>query len=182
MRPQRAISEKQKEELAFQLKKAKTKDDFQRVQCLWLRATKGFTSGAVAQATGLSEGYVRKVWADYFQEGSQALLRPSRGGRHRQNLTKEQESHLLKGFLDRAEAGGVLVVSQIKQAYEKMVGRTVPKSTVYRMLDRHGWRKILPRPRHPKNDPAAAEIFKKNSELISKRKPQSKPKSAAKSD
>ncbi|MCE5241943.1 MAG: winged helix-turn-helix domain-containing protein [Desulfobacteraceae bacterium] len=42
-----------------------------------------------------------------------------------------------------------------------MVGRKVAKTTIYRMLDRHGWRKIMPRPHHPKSDPKAQEGFKK---------------------
>jgi len=29
------------------------------------------------------------------------------------------------------------------------------------MLERHGWRKIAPRPSHPKADPQAQEAFKK---------------------
>jgi hypothetical protein len=28
----------------------------------------------------------------------------------------------------------------------------VARSTVYRLLERHGWRKVVPRPRHPKTD------------------------------
>jgi hypothetical protein len=36
----------------------------------------------------------------------------------------------------------------------------VARSTVYRLLDRHGWRKVTPRPRHPKADPAAQAAFK----------------------
>jgi hypothetical protein len=32
---------------------------------------------------------------------------------------------------------------------------------VYRLLHRHGWRKLGPRPRHPKAQPAVQERFKK---------------------
>jgi hypothetical protein len=37
----------------------------------------------------------------------------------------------------------------------------VHQSTVYRRLPRHGWRKLLPRPRHPQADPEEQERFKK---------------------
>jgi hypothetical protein len=37
-----------------------------------------------------------------------------------------------------------LEVSRVKAAYEQALGRKVPKSTVYRMLARHGWRKVVP--------------------------------------
>jgi transposase len=35
------------------------------------------------------------------------------------------------------------------------------RSTIYRLLERHGWRKVMPRPRHPKADVAAQAAFKK---------------------
>ena len=63
-----------------------------------------------------------------------------------------QEKQFLTVFIESAEAGGVIVVREIKSAYEKAIGHKVPKSTVYRMLGRHGWQKIAPRPRHLKAD------------------------------
>ena len=53
------------------------------------------------------------------------------------------------------------MVNEVKAAYEEIIGHSVPKSTVYRVLARHGWRKIAPRPRHPKFDPEKLEAFKK---------------------
>ena len=52
----------------------------------------------------------------------------SPGGRHRQNLTVEQEKELLLPFLQQAEAGGVLVVAPVQAAYEAAVGRPVHHS------------------------------------------------------
>jgi len=75
----------------------------------------------------------------------------------------EEEETILAHFFKKAKNGGVLVVNEVKAVYEEAVGRCVPKSTVYRMLARHGWRKIAPRPRHPKADPQKMEAFKKNS-------------------
>jgi transposase len=84
-----------------------------------------------------------------------------RGGRHHQHLTQEQEAELLAPFVKRAEAGGMLSVAEIQQAYRERCGKAVARSTVYRLLERHGWRKIAPRPRHPKADVAAQAAFKK---------------------
>ncbi|HEY5344316.1 MAG TPA: winged helix-turn-helix domain-containing protein, partial [Solirubrobacteraceae bacterium] len=39
-------------------------------------------------------------------------------------------------------------------------GRPVGPSTLYRILKRHGWRKVVPRPRHPDADPERQEAFK----------------------
>ncbi len=47
--------------------------------------------------------------------------------------------------------------------YEELVGRTVHKTTIYRLLERHQWRKIVPRQSHPKADPKEQEAFKKTS-------------------
>lgn len=162
MRPRRSITSKQKKELGKLLAQTGTKADFQRVQCVWLRATLDLDHLQTAQAVGLSPATVRIVQSRYLKAGAAALAAKPRGGRRRENLTIAQEDRLLGDFLDKAKAGGVLVVAEIKAAYEKAVGRAVPKSTVYRMLARHGWRKIAPRPHHPKSDPAAREEFKKN--------------------
>jgi transposase len=104
---------------------------------------------------------VRRIHSQFFKGGINALKGVGRGGRHRENLSIEQEQLLLKRFFTRAQQGGILEVSEVKRAYEKKVGHIVPKSTVYRMLARHGWRKVVPRPRHPKTDEAAQSAFKK---------------------
>ena len=161
MRPQRPISYEARESLKELLTKTKSKADFQRVQVVWLRAVLGLSSGQTALAVGWSQGTVKKVWSLYFSHGEQALLGKGRGGRRRANLSLEEETRLLAGFFHTARDGGVLVVNEVKAAYEKAVGRTVPKSTVYRMLARHGWRKVSPRPRHPKADEGRMEAFKK---------------------
>ena len=76
-------------------------------------------------------------------------------------VTPEEEAAFLRPFLAQAEAGGMLNAVEVKIAFEALVGRPVAKSTIYRMLERQDWRKIAPRPRHPKADPAAQAAFKK---------------------
>jgi transposase len=161
MRPQRPISEQAKGSLKELLKKTKTKADFQRVQCIWLLATFGMSSDQVALSVGFSPATVKKLWSQYFSGGEAVLVGQGRGGRHRANLSLEEEEEVLYHFFAKAKSGEVLVVDEVKAAYESAVGRAVPKSTVYRMLARHGWRKIAPRPRHPKADPKKIEAFKK---------------------
>jgi hypothetical protein len=83
------------------------------------------------------------------------------GGRRYGYMTVEQERQFLSKFLDEAAHGGILVVSEIKRAFENIAGRKVAKTTIYRMLDRHNWRTIIPRPRHPNSSEEAQEGFKK---------------------
>ncbi len=161
MRPQRPISEQAKESLKELLKKTKSKAVFQRVQCIWLRAAFGMSSDQVALAVGFSPVTVKKLWSQFFSGGEEVLIGQGRGGRRRANLSLEEEERILSHFFDKAKSGEVLVVNEVKVTYEEAVGRPVPKSTVYRMLARHDWRKIAPRPRHPKSDPQKMEAFKK---------------------
>ncbi|MDY6843772.1 MAG: winged helix-turn-helix domain-containing protein [Thermodesulfobacteriota bacterium] len=163
MRPQRPINEEAKESLKELLKKTKAKADFQRVQCVWLRATFGMSSDQIAAAVGYSPATVKKLWSEYFTKGEKILIGQGRGGRRRANLSLEEEKRLLGDFFEKEGKGGVLIVAEVKVAYEEAIGHSVPKSTIYRMLARHGWRKIAPRPRHPKFDPQKMEDFKKNS-------------------
>lgn len=86
------------------------------------------------------------------------------GGRRRQLMTLEEEKEFLEPWVQKAEEGGVLVVPPIHAALEERLGRQVAASTVYRMLARHGWRKVAPDTCHPKRDEQAQEEFKKNSQ------------------
>jgi transposase len=162
MRTPTLISMESIELLKGLLETTKTKADYQRVLCIWLRARFHMPSHEVAEAIGYADGTVRRIQARYLQEGESSLFGKGRGGRRYGNMSIGQETAFLSQFVEEAKAGGVIVVREIKSAYEKAIGRKVPKSTVYRMLDRHGWRKIAPRPRHPKTDIKAQEAFKKN--------------------
>ena len=59
-------------------------------------------------------------------------------------ITKEKE--LLNKFLKPVNTGKIATVAKIKETYDKKIGRKVHISTITRLLRRHGWRKVLPRP------------------------------------
>src|SRR5215470_11341131 len=61
------------------------------------------------------------------------------------------------------DGGGIemLNIHDLKAAYEQAIGHPTSNSTIYNLLNRHGWRKLMPRPFHPKRDPAAQKAFKK---------------------
>ena len=147
--------------LAERLKKAEGKPEFQRIQCVLLRVTLQASAKDIAQVVGWTTGTVRVMHSHFAKLGDAFFDITKRGGRHRQNLTLEEEVQFLKPFFDRAKTGNILVASEIKQAYEAVLGRKVAESTIYRLLERHNWRKIAPRPKHPKADPAAQAAFKK---------------------
>jgi transposase len=145
------------------LREVRSKAAYQRVLCVWLRAELGLTNEQIARAIGWQAGTVKKVHSSFLRQGEEALRGPGRGGRRNAYLTPDEEARFLKRYVEKAAQGGVLVVSEIKADYEARIGHKVPKSTVYRMLARHGWRKLTPRPRRPRGDRAAQEGFKKTS-------------------
>jgi transposase len=151
------------ERLAERLKRAGSHSEYQRIQCVLIRATLGSSAAEIAQLLGWSTATVHVLHSRWAKQGESIFDVRGRGGRHHQHLTAQQEQELLAPFVARAEAGGMLTVAEIQQAYRERTGKVVARSTVYRLLDRHGWRKIVPRPRHPKADVAAQAAFKKTS-------------------
>lgn len=136
---------------------------FRRMQAILLREEEHMSSERVSAAIGLSVGWVRAWWSKVGHMGLKAFeaMEDHRGGRHHAHLTQKQEDAFLAPFLKKAKEGGVLIVPPIHRAYEKLVKRKVKPMTVYRLLHRHGWRKIAPRPQHPKANLEAQENFKK---------------------
>lgn len=136
----RALPEGTTQRLSILLKETKSLRDFKRIQSVYLRALLGLSVQEIARAVGYSTSYVRKIQNSYIEEGEKALLSKGRGGRYHENLTIKEEEDFLRPFMERA-ARETLVVREVKEAYEERVGHRVPRSTIYRLLKRHGWSK-----------------------------------------
>lgn len=149
--------------LAERLKQANSHSEYQRIQCVLIRATLGSSAAEIAQLLGWSTATVHVLHSRFAKEGDAIFELRARGGRRHQHLSADQEQALLAPFVQRAQAGGMLTVAEIQLAYQEQVGKAVAPSTIYRLLDRHGWRKVVPRSRHPKADVAAQAVFKKTS-------------------
>jgi transposase len=126
----------------------------------------------IALHTGVSATTVHRVISTYNRLGPAAVETPGKGGRRHQYLTLQEEQRFLAPFFAQAERGEIATVAQIQHAFEAKVGHEVDDSTIYRLLDRHGWRKLMPRPRHPQADPQAQEQFKKTLKRRLKRQSQ----------
>ena len=85
------------------------------------------------------------------------------GGRRHCSMNSEEEREFLAQWEAKATVGGVLTVPPIHAALVERLGHDAPMSTTYRLLARHGWRKVQPDTKHPKSDPALQDEFKKNS-------------------
>ena len=117
----------------------------------------------IAIHTGVSLSTVRRVISTYNRFGVVAVETPGTGGRRHEYLTLEQERAFLEPFFSRAAAGEIATAIEIQRAFEAAVGHPVHQSTIFRLLNRHAWRKLVPRPVHPKADPAEQAAFKKTS-------------------
>ena len=132
----------------------------QRIQMVLLRES-GMTQPLIAAAMGVSLSTVNRAHRAYDHGGLEALKPRPSGGRKRENMALEEEEALLARFAKAAGAAEMLNIHDLKAAYEKDIGHETSKSTIYNLLPRHGWRKLMPRPFHPRRDIAAQNTFKK---------------------
>jgi len=149
------------QELQILLKSNQNNKSIKRVQCVFFQIKYDKTPEEISEMVGYHASYVRTVQAKYWKQGVDVLFLKPRGGRRRENLTLQNEKNIIDKFQENAQNAEILDVYKIKKYYEDILGKEVNKTTIYRMLDRHDWRKITPRPTHPKSSPEAMENFKK---------------------
>ena len=153
-----------------QLVKARTIGELRQVQAVILPLEYGFTIGQVAAIIGVSKGWACQLRIDFIRSGGlENRDKPQRGGRRRENLSREVEALFLAPFFEKATRGGILVVGEIKRALDEHLGRTTALASVYNLLHRHNWRKLAPDKSHPKSDAEVQKEWKKNSRNFSER-------------
>ena len=150
------------------LTKAKTISELRQAQAVIFPLEWGISMEQTAAMLGISEGWACQLRRRFIRQGGCCdKTSPGRGGRRRENLSREEEAAFLAPLLERAETGGILVVSEIKQALDQRLGRTTALASTYNLLHLHGWRKLVPDKRHPQSDPERQEAWKKNSPRFS---------------
>ena len=161
MRPPTPIPEERIKELEEFRKSKWSGFEFTRFLCVWLRVMQNMTTEAISKTIGWHVNTVRFTQKDFINRGIPALTESKKGGRYHALMSEDEESAFLSQFKEAGGKGLILTVADMKEALEKRLGREVHITTVYRILHRHGWRKVVPRPRHPKRDNEATEAFKK---------------------
>lgn len=121
------------------------------------------SAAEIAQHTATTLRMVHQVISTYNRQGVAAIETPGRGGRRNDYLSLVEEADFLEPFVTQASRGELTTIQRIHQAFEEKVNKKVHPSTIYRLLERHGWRKLVPRPYHPDGDKEAQEAFKKTS-------------------
>lgn len=166
MRPQQPFPAGTTERMKQLLTAATSLSEYRRIQSIYFRAKYGYSAVQIADMVGLKIQTVRNLHAAYLKDGEVVLQLTGKGGRYHSNLSLQEEDALLSAFEVDGQLGDIVQVGQLHRAYEQRVGRSVPSSTVYRLLHRHGWRKLAPRGRHPKGNEALIERFKKTSHSL----------------
>ena len=122
MRPRTEISAVQAGAIHRAMLEAPNKSAFQRLQCLWLRASQELSTEAIAQAVGLSVSHVRRVWSEYLRGGLAAGQGRPKGGRRHQNLTVAQEQAVLAPWRGQARRGGLVNGSRHQSGLRATLG------------------------------------------------------------
>lgn len=161
MRPKLPFPDGTTEQMQKLLEEVKDLNSYKRVQCIYFRAKFDYSADLITKITGYKLQTVRNIHSAFLKYGLQALEINQKGGRNHELLSINQEKKLIEEFEQKAKDGGIIEISKIHTAYEKTVGKKIAQSTTYRMLDRHNWRKITPRPTHPKSNIEVMENFKK---------------------
>jgi len=152
-----------KDDIIRKMKETANIGCYRRYQCVLLALENpDMTAEQIGKITLYSTSRIWAIHAEYRKSGLDGLI-DGRGGRYHENMTYEEEAKLLEDFKEESESGKLVVAGKIKLAYEAEIGKEVAESTIYRMLDRHGFRKIVPYKRHPKSNQEEQEAFKKTS-------------------
>jgi transposase len=140
---------------------AKTAKEVRQAQAVILPLEFKMSLEQTSAITGVSKNWVNQLRNEFIHSSGIVQSNKSHGGRRRQNMSPADEALFLAPFIEKARVGGIMVVSEIKDALQAKLGRTVALASVYNLLHRNDWRKLVPDKRHPKSDPEAQEAFKK---------------------
>lgn len=155
------ISMEQAEEIKEKRKNVKNKQVDKRLHAVQLRG-EGLKNDEIAEKLDTSSKVVSRWICSYFKFGIESLLEKERIGMHR-NMSYDEEEEFLSQFADKAEQGQIVEISEIKKAYEEKIGHKTGHGQIYFVLHRHGWRKVMPRSKHPKK--ASSEAIEASKKL-----------------
>ena len=131
-------------------------------QAVLLPALAKLTLKATAKVLGVGRATVARLQAAFRRFKPDVAPTPRRwGGRRRALMPLGDEQAFLAAWRPKAERGELVVVSPLQRALEEKVGHRVKPSVMYRLLERHHWRKVAPDTRHPKAEPAVQDEWKK---------------------
>ena len=123
------------------LASARTADELRTAQAVLLPLQLGLSLQQTALAIGRSISATSALRMRFCRvaAGELAPPRTKRMLRNRAHATLEQEARLLAQVCGRARHAGADLAARLQQAMEAANARPVATSSVYRLLQRHGW-------------------------------------------
>lgn len=155
------FKEEQQAEIRSARQKNRDKQIDKRLEVLELRS-EGKSQQEIVEKTGFHRSHICNLIKRYFEEGITSVSEKHYVG-NRRNLSIEEETAFLEPYRQQAEKGQLLNVREIEEAYKKKVRHSIGRGQIYRVLKRHGWRKVMPRSRHPKK--ASEEVIAASKKL-----------------
>ncbi len=117
MRPQKPFPAGTTERMRQRLTSAHSLSEYRRIQSIYFRAKYGYSAVQIADMVGLKIQTIRNLHAAYLKEGEAVLQLTGKGGRHRSNLSVQEEDALLSGFEVEGKLGDIVEVGHIHRAY-----------------------------------------------------------------
>ena len=127
---------------------------------LWLMEGRSFD--AVIDLSKIKFRSLQRIRQNFVDNGLDGLQYKYVGGNSRK-ITREREAEILKNFKERANKGEFLRGSFLQAEFEKEAGKTWHENNFYKILNRHGWRKVMPRSKHPNK--ASDEVIEASKKL-----------------
>ena len=155
------FSEEQKAEIKRAQRANRDKKIDKRLEVLELR-NEGKSEAEIVAKTGFHRSHICNLIKKYFEEGLESVSEKHYRG-NRRNMSFEEEAEILEQFKQKAEQGQMVDIHEIEKAYQERVDHRIGHAQIYCVLERHGWRKVMPRSRHPKK--ASEEVIETSKKL-----------------
>jgi transposase len=156
-------------QLLDRMKATKDKTEHTKFRAMHLYKVEKMSAGEVAKMVGTTIGNIYQWAYKYKKFGIDGLSNKSRGGRRWSYMSLEEEKALLEQLTPEANKGLVIISKVVRSAAEEKLGKPVSADYAEDLLNRHNWRKVSPRSKHPKSSKDEQEEFKKKSQKLSKK-------------
>ena len=133
---------------AIKAKEAATKDKniSRRLRALMLWY-EGKSLKQIGEILGMHPMSVNQMCKRYREQGLEEYAR-NKYTSHWRLLSEEKEAEILNQF--KGQEGKQVTAREIKAALDQACGKDTGRAYVYRVLERNGWSKKMPRSKHPK--------------------------------
>ena len=142
------ITQEEYEAIKAAEQKCRDKKTSKRLQILMLRY-EGYKVADIAKIYSTRKEWISQMCRRYREQGLEEFIRNKYTTHHR-SLSEAEEAAILLPFEKAAEGGQIVTVKEIKAAFDKVRGKDTGRGYIYMVLKRHGWRKVMPRSKHPK--------------------------------